>query len=509
MTAVVTQLRNVYDGMRNFLAGFGDPSKDKATAQRFVLELLDPEQLQAAYRGDWLCRKIVDIPAFDSCRAWREWQAEPDEIEMIEECEKDLGIQRKLMQGMSKARLFGGAALIMGIEGQKFEEELDIESVSQDDLAFVHVVSRWELEAGTLVRDLTSPWYGEPSYYKRTNTMTIAQEQVKPPLELSSLGYKPGDELLIHPSRVVRLLGQEYPDLSYSQDSWSDSSLQPVVDAVKASGLVNSAIASMIAEAKLDVIKVPGLLEMLATTAGTEKLRNRFSFTMAAKSTVNATLIDANEEWERIALTFSGMDAVMGMYMNIAAGAADIPATRLLGREPAGMNATGASDIRNYYDRLQAEQAIKVQPALARLDEVLIRHALGDRPEEIHYRWKPLWQMDEEQKSNVWLKKAQAHKIDVDTGLINPDILREVRANQVIEDGFYPGFEAARDEHDLEPDEDEHDMLALETAKQGLINMSQPQPGAPGAAPGQKPPPKAIGAPRPGTNGKMAKPPVG
>jgi uncharacterized protein len=502
--AVVTQLRSVYDGMRNFLAGFGDPLKDKSASQRFVLELVDMEQLNAAYRGDWLCRKIVDIPAFDSCRAWREWHAEDDEIELIEEEEKNLGIQRKLMAAQSKARLFGGAAMIMGVEGQLFEEELDVESIKQGDLKFVHVVSRWELEAGTLVKDLTSPWYGEPSYYKRTNTMTVAQEQVKPPLELSSLGYKPGDDLLIHPSRVVRLVGLEYPDLAYSQDSWGDSALQPVIDAVKMSGLVNSSIASMIAEAKLDVIKVPGLLEMLSTTAGTEKLRNRFSFSMAAKSTVNATLIDANEEWERIALTFASMDAVMGMYMNIAAGAADIPATRLLGREPAGMNATGASDIRNYYDRLQAEQAIKVQPALARLDEVLIRHALGDRPEEIHYTWKPLWQMDEMQRADVWLKKAQAHKIDVDTGLINPDVLREVRANQVIEDGFYPGFEAAAAENDLEPDEDEHDMLELEMQKQGLINMSQP-PALPGQKPGQKP----NGSRPLVTKGKTAKPPVG
>ena len=105
-----------------------------------------------------------------------------------------------------------------------------------------------------------------------------------------------------------------------------------MIDAIKAAGLVNSSVASMIAEAKLNIIKVPGLLEMLATDAGTEKMRTRFSFTMAAKSTVNTTLIDGAEEWERIALSFANMDAVMGMYLNIASGAADIPATRLLGR---------------------------------------------------------------------------------------------------------------------------------------------------------------------------------
>ena len=87
----------------------------------------------------------------------------------------------------------------------------------------------------------------------------------------------------------------------------------------------------MISEAKLDVIKVPGLLEMLSTAEGSAKVFDRFSQANVAKSVVNATLIDSAEEWERMQLTFSGMDAVMSMYLMIAAGAADIPATRLLG----------------------------------------------------------------------------------------------------------------------------------------------------------------------------------
>jgi uncharacterized protein len=414
----------------------------------------------------------VDVPAFDSCRAWRQWEAENAQIGKIEDLERELGLQRKLMQALSKSRLFGGAAMVMGIEGHKFEDELDVDDVGEGDLAFVHVVSRWEIEAGPLIRDLTSPWYGEPSYYRRVNSVVVAGEQVNPPIEQSGVGYEPGAVLLIHPSRVVRLVPAEYPDLMMAQDSWGDSALQPVIDAVKAAGLVSSSIAAMVAEAKLDIVKVPGLLEMLATKAGADRLYERFSFSLSAKSVVNTTLIDSKEEWERINLSFAGMDAVMGMYLKIAAGAADIPATRLLGDAPTGMNATGDSDTRNYYDRLQADQQVRVQPALTRLDEVLIRSALGSRDEDIHYIWKPLWQLSDDEQSQIWLRKAQAHKVDVDCGLINPDVLREVRVNQCIEDSFYPGLEAAVEEHDIEPDEDEHDLLALQ---QGQMGMKQQQ----------------------------------
>lgn len=465
------------DSFKNLLAGFGVPGRDKAVHQRFVLNLLDPEQLHNAYRGDWIARKIIDIPPFDACRAWREWQAEQDQIEKIEKAEADLGIQRKLIEAMTKARLYGGAAMIMGVEGQKFDEELDVESVGKDDLKFVHVVTKWQISAGPLMRDVTSPWFGEPSYYFRSNT-PIPDPPASQALEQSSLGYKPGEQIYIHPSRVVRLLGLDYPDWEQGPDAWGDSALQPIVDAISNAGLVSSSIASMISEAKLDVIKVPGLIEMLSTAEGATRVFDRFSQGNVAKSVVNATLIDGAEEWERIQVAFGGMDAVMAMYLNIASGAADIPATRLIGRSPSGENATGDSDTRNYYDRLQADQVVRIQPLLTRLDEVLIRHALGDRDEDIRYNWKPLWQLDEEDKAAVALAKAQAHKIDVENGLINPEALREGRINQLEEDGFYPGFESAIEEFGSEnedEDEDAHAQLDLQMKQQTLTNMKKPQ----------------------------------
>jgi uncharacterized protein len=465
------------DSFKNLIAGFGVPGRDKVTAQRFVLNLLDPEQLHNAYRGDWVARKVCDIPPFDACRAWREWQAEQDQIEKIEKAEREYGLQRKLMWALSKARLYGGAALIMGIEGQKFEDELDLEGVGKGDLKFVHAVTKWQIAAGPLMRDVTSPWFGEPTYYFRSN-VPVPDPPASEKLEQSSLGYQPGEQIYIHPSRVVRLIGLDYPDWEQGPDQWGDSCLQPVLDAISNSGLVSSSIAAMISEAKLDVIKVPGLLEMLSTTEGSQKVFDRFSQANVAKSVVNATLIDTAEEWERMQLSFSGMDAVMAMYLNIVSGAADIPATRLIGRSPAGENATGESDMRNYYDRLQADQKVRIQPALSRLDEVLLRSVFGDRDEDIYYEWSPLWQMDEEQKAAVALAKAQAHKIDVDAALINPDVLREARANQLIEDGFYPGIEAAIDEFELEPDEEDeaaHQKLDLQMKQQTLTNMKKPQ----------------------------------
>jgi uncharacterized protein len=107
---------NVRDSFSNFLAGFGMPGRDKLMSQHWALSLLNVEQLEAAYRSDWVARKIIEIPAFDSTRAWRTWQADKEDVKKLEKTERTLALQTKMMQAMIKARLYGGAAMIMGVD---------------------------------------------------------------------------------------------------------------------------------------------------------------------------------------------------------------------------------------------------------------------------------------------------------------------------------------------------------------------------------------------------------
>ena len=63
------------DTLTNLLSGMGTRS-DKSAFTRFALRPLTRQQLEAAYRGDWISRKVVDIPAQDATREWREWLAD-------------------------------------------------------------------------------------------------------------------------------------------------------------------------------------------------------------------------------------------------------------------------------------------------------------------------------------------------------------------------------------------------------------------------------------------------
>jgi hypothetical protein len=115
------------------------------------------------------------------------------------------------------------------------------------------------------------------------------------------------------------------------------------------------------------------------------------------------------------------------------------------------MNATGESDLRNYYDRLQAMQTVEMTPAMARLDECLIRSALGSRDPDIYYEWAPLWGMSEKEKADVFKTKADAARQLVGTSvgqeIIPRDAVSDALVNTFIEDGSLPGLDAAIEEY--------------------------------------------------------------
>lgn len=411
----------VKDSLENLTIGLGDPTKDKLLGTYFAFQEMTREQLNLAYRGDWIARKCVDIPAQDATREWRNWQAESTDITAIEKLEKTLSLQSKLRSALSRARLYGGAALVLGVNQGRAEEELRVDKVQRGQLQFVHVVSPHELTPGPLIKDLTSPYFGEPEWWTRNS---IENGMVQ-----------------IHPSRVVTITGVDRPDRLEADSPWGDSVLQSVADAVRAAGLTTNTIAQMVAESKIDVIGVPGLTENLMSAGYEERLRDRFAMANTIKSVYSILLRDAAEDWERLTVNFAGLPEVLKIYLLIACGAVDIPATRFLGQSPTGMNSSGESETRNYYDGVASDQKTEVGPALNRLDQVLVRSALGTWPEGTFYEWNSLWQMTEEQKAELAKKKADVFKIDVDSGLFTPTELRRARENQLIEDGTYPGLE--------------------------------------------------------------------
>lgn len=410
------------DSLRSLLSGLGDPLRDKAAALGYVDIFLDDRQIAAAYRNSWLARKIVNIPALDAFRKWRHWKAEQEDITKIEAEEKRLGLKQKLLECKTKARLWGGAAIFIKIKNQPAEAELDPETVKLGDIEYLTVLTRKEMAPDDLDQDPLSQHYGWPKQYMIHGGTTYAY---------------------IHPSRMIRMIGEPLPDpwgASMSSYGWGDSTLQSIYTTLTQVDSVYANIASLVFEAKVDKIKIPGFTEKLANKVYRDKMIERYMLANIGKSINNTLMLDAEEEWILDQISFAGLPDVVQQFVLAASGAADIPITRLFGQSPSGLSATGEHDMKNYHDRIASIQTLEIDPACDLFTQCLLRSALGSPSDEIFHEWTPLEQMSEKEQAEIGKMNAETAAALINTGLFMPEEMRNVVGNQLVESGFYPGL---------------------------------------------------------------------
>jgi phage-related protein (TIGR01555 family) len=111
---------------------------------------------------------------------------------------------------------------------------------------------------------------------------------------------------------------------------------------------------------------------------------------------------------------------------------------RLFGQSPAGLSSTGDSDIRNYYDSINAQQELNLRQPIDLLLSVCYRSKFGKpRPETLDFDFAPLWQMSTAEKFNMAKTAAETIEIARDSGCISDAIATKEYANISKETGLF------------------------------------------------------------------------
>jgi phage-related protein (TIGR01555 family) len=400
------------DSFVNLVANLGT-SKDKRVYGSFELRDLGIDQLEAMYSDDWLSGKVVDVPVDDSTRKWRKLLAPSidEKLKTVTDLENELQVKQKVNEAQKWADLYGGAIIVMVMQDDiDVSEPLDFEKVKEGDLSKLVVFDSTEISPMDI------------------NTNDITEENFRLPNSYSISGGE-----LIHHTRVLRFEGYKLPwRLKSNNNYWGQSRLQRFYDALRNSRSVIDSVASLMYEAKNDVVSVPQLYQELSSPNGVAKILERFRLGDMLKSNSNMLILDDKEKFQRIHTTFTGVADLMQKFLLAVSAASDIPATRLLGQSAIGLNATGEGEERNYYDRVSADQENKYRPVLNQLDAVMVRSALGAMPEDYEYEFNPLRQMTEIEQADIDLKNSQRDNGYLTAGVITEAIVaQELKDNNV------------------------------------------------------------------------------
>jgi len=337
------------------------------------------ELLTTTYREFWIATKIIDTPAEDVVRAWYTLTGDfpQEDLADLKRLEARHDVKGELMDAISSARLYGGSLALMVIRGEagKLEKPLDPDRLPPDCFQGLLVLDRAQITPSMeLETNLDDPDYGLPMYY------TVDVEDGSGPMK-------------IHHSRVLRFVGRRLPrSETVRENYWGASELEHLWEELQKRSATAANIAQLVFQANITTLKMGDFGDRLGmgTKETQESLRNLIAEENRFRTSYGLQLLSKEDSMENLTYSFGGLAEVYEAFMMDIAGAAEIPATKLFGRSPQGMNATGEADLRNYYERISALQERMLRPALERLLPVMVISCWGFLPEDLGFIFNPI-----------------------------------------------------------------------------------------------------------------------
>jgi phage-related protein (TIGR01555 family) len=411
------------DGWRNILTGLGLHQRDKRLSSGFVSDLLDEEQLEQLYIGDDMAARIVETVPDEMIRRGFELRIADDTSGIADAMHAELEELRALehlRNAMVLARLYGGGAVMLGADDRE-----DISKpLNMDAVRSCQWLSPWssrELKVDSYYSDRRSPLFGEPEVMRVQNfgTRSVPTAREATPL--------------IHETRLVRFSGIPLPRrmLRTHGRGWGLSVLTRCYGILRDYQQAWDGAALLLQDFAPAIFSMKGLAELVggdvsgSSNLGEQTVLQRVQIADMTRSIARAMLIDTEESFERKTTNVGGLPELLDKFSIRLAAAARIPVTLLMGQAPAGLNATGESDVRWFYDTISAHQERILRPALNRIVQVLFRAKDGPtggiEPEKWTVHFRPLWEMTDKERAELRLTQAQVDNTYIMAGALLPE----------------------------------------------------------------------------------------
>lgn len=395
-----------------FSLGYGSQSPLEATEYPLTRMTDNYALLNSLYRSNWVVQNVVGLLVDDMLREWYTLKsATPEQGKAINVVERSTRLRDRVSTGLKWGRLYGGAAGLILIDGQEdLSRPLDAEAVLPGSFRGLYILDRWQgispdagltFEGGELV----------PEYYSINDAAGHTAARV-------------------HHSRLVRFVGRELPDLERQAELyWGESEVEALYNDVVAHDNVSANMAALTFQANINTMEVKGLEQLLSMSS--PDVQRRFWNTMQAQKVLRSNfgmqLVEQGNKISNTQYTFTGLsDVYESMCLNLC-GASHYPMTKLFGRSPAGMNATGESDLKNYYDYVDTLRESKLRPILDKLLPVVARSA-GIEQIDLDITFQPLWTPTASETATIAKGKTDVIIAAFQAGLLDADVaMRELK----------------------------------------------------------------------------------
>lgn len=396
------------DAWYSELTGTGSTSGRNAYAFRPDARL-DDATLEALFHGDPFAAQICSaVPEEGLRKGYAVALGDADADARLAARLAALGANALLAEAWTWGRCYGGAMLWVGADdGQRPELPLDPARIKS--VPFLTVLSKRELTPERWGTDPASPYLGLPEVYY-----------------IQRVGGAEVQTARVHASRLIRFDGVlTARHLRAANQGWAYSELQRVLTVLTQFNGAFAAVGTLLQDSSQGVFSLKGLMD-LVTADKEDVVRKRMRLMELTRGPGRPIMIDADtEKFERVEVgALSGVAQIADKFMLLLAGAARIPVTILMGQSPAGLNATGDSDIRWFYDRVASMQKNMLQSRIERLVRLLCLAQdgpTGGRLPPISVEFASLYQMTPGEEADLRSKQATTDVAYIDKGVLTAE----------------------------------------------------------------------------------------
>lgn len=385
--------------------GFSDVMRlyQSQTAQTGEMWIPDYD-LAEKYQNNGLFSKIIDRPAEEALKHGMEYNvSDADLREFLDDALDRLDWEEKAVTAIRWARLFGGSIIVMLLDdGGGLEEPVNWQDVRSVEELRVY-------ERAIVQPDPDTYRTGKAEYFDVSSTY--------------------GGTFRVHRSRCLVFKNGSLPEYGAAQQYyyWGLPEYIRIHKDLSRALKTHTNAANMIEKSVQPVYKQKNLQSTLAAEGGDTAVLKRLNVIDQARGMLNSIAVDMDgEDYDFKTFQMTGAKEILESTCNLLSAVTCIPQTILFGRSPAGENATGESDLENYYNFVEGIQKRMLKKNIRTLIKAIVQAGVYDgsieNPGNIKPTFKPLWSLSETEKATVELTKAQRAQVAAQTAQLYIDM---------------------------------------------------------------------------------------
>ena len=420
---VLAGVKSALDSWSNLATGFGT-SRDKSAQTYFCFDTpLSNFELAGLYTFDDIAGKIVDASPREEFREPFGLKGfDPEKTSAVTQYLEPFNLGAVCTEGRIWGRCFGGCATYIKVE---------------DGLDPIEPLDLTRIQSVTALDTIDMRYLNPHRYY--TDGPKAGQVVVYAVQTLTGNGSASRTIGYVHETRLVMWPGARTEmQAKIQRNLWDYSVLQKPYNALKSAGNTWKAIEALTVDANQAVYKIKDLWRMIVAdplqgqdsqtgNGPSGGLLKRIQFMDHVRSAMRAIVLDAEgEDFTRTTTSFAGLPDLSDKAWLRVAAAADMPVTILTGQSPAGLQATGASDLRWWNGKVSSEQQQIDEPRIKQILRILFAAKTAPKLDagelaSIAVVWVPLWAPTSVELEEMKLKAIQGAQILIQEQVLTPE----------------------------------------------------------------------------------------